>query len=104
MHRNDPPSHDATYSAMSIAVKEGGGRTQAKIELRWAGGHLAGTGVAYRHPSDCLTDDVGRGLATARALSDLADRLLAVSTSGIDGARRADRSALKVDRQPRNLL
>ena len=104
MHRNDPPSHGATYSAMSIAVKERGGRTQAKIELHWAGGDLAGTGVAYRHPSDCLTDDVGRGLATARALSDLANRLLAVSASGIDGARRADRSASKVDRQPRNLL
>jgi len=88
MHRNDPPFDDPTYSAMSIAVKERDGRTQAKIELHWAGRHLAGTGVAYRHPSDCLTDEVGRGLATARALSDLADRLLAVSASGIDGSRR----------------
>ena len=88
MHRNDPPSHDPTYSAMSIAVKERDARTQAKIELDWAGMHLAGTGVAYRHPSDCLTDEVGRGQATARALSDLADRLLAVSASGSDGSRR----------------
>jgi hypothetical protein len=89
MHRNEPPSHNPTYSAMSIAVKERDGRTQAKIELHWAGWHLVGTGVAYRHPSDCLTDEVGRGLATARALSDLADRLLAVSAAaGIAGSRR----------------
>jgi hypothetical protein len=89
MHRNDPPSHDATHSAMSIAVKERGGRTQAKVELHWAGRYLAGTGVAYRHPSDCLTDEAGQELATARALSDLANRLLAVSIRGIDtGIRR----------------
>ena len=33
MHRNDPHFDDPTYSAMSIAVKERDGRTQAKIEL-----------------------------------------------------------------------
>ncbi len=84
MHRNDPPSRDATRSAMSIAVTERGGRTQAKVELHWAGTCLAGAGVAYRHPSDCLTDKASQELATARALSDLADRLLAVSIRGDD--------------------
>jgi hypothetical protein len=84
MHRNDPPSRDVTHSAMSIAVTERGGRTQAKVELHWAGGCLAGAGVAYRHPSDGLTDKAGQELATARALSDLAHRLLAVSIRGDD--------------------
>ncbi len=89
MHRNDPPSQDATPSAMSIAVQERGGRTQARVELQWAGTCLAGSGVAYRHPSDCLTGKAGQELATARALSDLADRLLAVSVRGPGtGARR----------------
>ena len=83
MHRNDPPSHDAPHSAMSIAVKERGGRTQAKVELHWAGRYLAGTGIAYRHPSDCLTDEARQELATARALSDLANRLLAGRIRGI---------------------
>jgi hypothetical protein len=89
MHRNDPPSHDAPHSAMSIAFKDRGGRTQAKVELRWAGRYLAGTGVAYRHPSDCLTDETRQELATARALSDLANRLLAGRIRGIAaGIRR----------------
>jgi len=88
MPRTDPPFHNATESAMSIAVKKRGGSNQVKIELHWGGRHLAGTGVTYRHPSDCLTDEVGRELATARALTDLADRLLAMSASGIVGAKR----------------
>lgn len=89
MHRNDPPSRDATPSAMSIAVQEAGGRTWAKVEMHWAGKYLTGDGVAYRHPSDCLTGHAGRELATARALSDLANRLLAVSIRSTDtGTRR----------------
>jgi hypothetical protein len=69
MHHSDPPSHDGTDSSMSISVKKSGGRTQAKVELHWAGRSLAGTGVAFRHPADCLTDELGQRLATARALS-----------------------------------
>ena len=82
MHDSDPPSCDRTDSTMTIAVNKWGGRTQAKVELHWAGEHLAGTGVAFRHPADCLTDEAGQKMATARALSDLAERLLAVSASG----------------------
>ncbi len=88
MRHSDPPSHDGTDSTMSISVEKWGGRTHAKVELHWAGGSLAGTGVAFRHPADCLTDEVGQRLATARALSDLADRLqVAASGSGDHGAR-----------------
>ena len=75
MHRSNPPSRDGADSTMSISVKKSGGRTDAKVELRWAGETLAGCGVAFRHPADCLTDEVGQRLATARALSDLAGRL-----------------------------
>ncbi len=65
---------------MSIEVTKWGGRTHAKVELRWPGGCLVGTGVAFRHPADCLTDEAARNLAAARALSDLADSLLAGAT------------------------
>ena len=80
MYHSDPPCNDGTDSTMSIAVKKRGGRTHAKVELRWPGGSVAGTGVAFRHPADCLTDEAGQNLATARALSNLADALLAVTT------------------------
>jgi hypothetical protein len=83
MQRGDQPSLNGTDSTMSISVKKWGGRTQAEVELHWAGGCLTGTGVAFRHPADCLTDEVGRKLATARALTILADRLrVVVSASG----------------------
>ena len=75
MYRSNPPSRAGADSTMSISVKKSGGRTDAKVELHWAGKTLAGCGVAFRHPADCLTDEVGQRLATARALSDLADRL-----------------------------
>ena len=75
MQRSDQLSLNGTDSTMSISVKKWGGRTRAKVELHWAGECLTGTGVAFRHPADCLTDEVGRKLATARALADLADRI-----------------------------
>jgi len=87
VHHSDPPYDDGTASTMSIAVKKWGGRTHAKVELRWPGGCLAGNGVAFRHPADCLTDEAGQNLATARALSDLADTLLAVTTRGDHATR-----------------
>ncbi len=75
MHRSNPSSRDGADSTMSISVKKSGGRTDARVELHWAGQTLAGRGVAFRHPADCLTQEVAQKLATARALSDLAERL-----------------------------
>ncbi len=60
---------------VTIAIDEHRGRTHAKAELQWGGAHLSGVGIAYRHPADSLARDAGRGLATARALSDLAEKV-----------------------------
>ncbi len=60
---------------VAIAIHEHRGRTYAKAELQWGSAHLAGVGIAYRHPADALACDAGQGLATARALSDLADKV-----------------------------
>lgn len=60
---------------VTVAIDERRGRTHAKAELHWGGAHLAGAGVAYRHPADALPADAGQGLATARALTDLARQL-----------------------------
>lgn len=60
---------------LTVAIDEHHGRTYAKAELQWGSAHLAGVGIAYRHPADALACDAGPGLATARALSDLAEKV-----------------------------
>jgi hypothetical protein len=67
---------------LTIAIDENRGRTYAKAELRWGSAHLAGVGIAYRHPADALACDAGPGLATARALSDLAEQVGRLSRVG----------------------
>jgi len=79
MHHSGPTTLDTAHSTMSITINEGGGRTQAKVVLHADGERLAGFGIAYRHPCDYLEDDARRKIATARALSDLADRLVATT-------------------------
>jgi Rv2632c-like len=64
---------------VTLAIDEHRGKTFAKVELQWGSSHLAGLGVAYRHPSDYLVREAGQELATARALSDLADQVTALS-------------------------
>ena len=73
-HDSHPQS--AAPPTFKVALDERGGRTRARVELYWGGSHLAGLGVAYRHPADYLASETGQELATARALSDLADQLL----------------------------
>ncbi|TVS88749.1 dsRBD fold-containing protein [Mycobacterium helveticum] len=69
----------ATGPMVTLAIDERGGRTLAKAQLRWGSSYIYGHGVAYRHPSDCLAREAGQELATARALSDLADQVTALS-------------------------
>ncbi len=63
---------------VTLAIDEHSGRTYAKAQLQWGSSHLYGVGVAYRHPSDYLVSETGQELATARALSDLADQVTAL--------------------------
>lgn len=87
MHPSGPPTLDPTSSTIRITVDESAGGTRARVELAWAGRNLAGTGVAYRHPSDYLNDHARQEMATARALSDLAGQL-AVHAAHARGASR----------------
>jgi len=78
MHHNSR-SNSPAPPAVRVAIDEHRGRTYAKVDLQWGSSHLAGLGVAYRHPSDHLLTQAGEELATARALSDLADQVTALS-------------------------
>ncbi|MCV7077424.1 dsRBD fold-containing protein [Mycobacterium szulgai] len=77
MHQNSHPQ-SVIHPLVTLAIDEHHGRTYAKVELELGGAHLAGLGVAYRHPADCLASKSGQELATARALSDLADQVSAM--------------------------
>lgn len=70
-----PPTHPM----VTVAIDEHRGRTYAKAELQWGSVRLAGVGIAYRHPADTLAGEAGRELATARALSDLAEKVSELS-------------------------
>ncbi|OBH05451.1 MULTISPECIES: dsRBD fold-containing protein [unclassified Mycobacterium] len=72
-------STSLTHPVVTVTIGEHRGRTNAKAELQWCGAHLAGVGVAYRHPADCLARAARHELATARALADLADQLTELS-------------------------
>ncbi|WP_372512957.1 dsRBD fold-containing protein [Mycobacterium cookii] len=72
---------------MHVSISESAGRTHTRVELAWAGRNLAETGVAYRHPSDYLNDHARQEMATARALSDLADQLAAHAAISRGAAR-----------------
>jgi hypothetical protein len=75
--QHDP--HCSPQPMLTVAIDEDGARTYAKAELHWRGSYLAGMGVAYLHPSDYLVLTTGQELATARALSDLANQVTALA-------------------------
>ncbi|MGB8391855.1 dsRBD fold-containing protein [Mycobacterium sp.] len=72
-------THSSAHPTVTLAIDEHRGRTYATAELQWGRAHLAGRGVAYRHPADSLASEAGQELATARALSDLADQVTALT-------------------------
>ena len=78
MHHNSR-SNSSTHPTVTLAIDEHRGRTYAKVELQWGSAHFAGLGVAYRHPADHFPRETREELATARALSDLADQVTALS-------------------------
>lgn len=83
MIRDMYPTHcdsspvSAARPLVTVSIDEHDGRTCAKAEMRWGDSHLAGWGIAYRHPCDHLAREAGREPAAARALSDLAERVTA---------------------------
>lgn len=58
-------------------------RAEARLHTRDAG-QLAGVGFARRNPHDVNVPEIGDELATARALSDLAQRLLRTTSEDIE--------------------
>jgi Domain of unknown function (DUF1876) len=76
-HQNDRSTFPE-HPAVAVAIEEHRGKTYARAELHWGAAYLAGVGVAYRHPSDCLLSKTGHELSAARALSDLSVQIAAL--------------------------
>ena len=69
---------------VDISIDEHEGRTRAKARLRWRDQESVGVGLARLNPADRNVNDIGDELAVARALADLAKRLMAVTAHDIE--------------------
>lgn len=71
---------------LDVSIDEHEERTRAKVRLRWRGDELVGVGLARLNPADEPVAEIGDELAVARALSDLANKLFALTESDIEAA------------------
>jgi len=69
---------------VTVEFEETAEQTEAKATVEHGGGHLGGWGRAKRNPSDPDVPRIGEELAAARALSDLAHRLLEAAAAEIE--------------------
>jgi hypothetical protein len=77
--------HVRTWTVeINIAEHEDERRTRAEAVLRSVRPLIRGEGEAYRRPSDEEVPEIGDELATARALADLAYKLLDVAAGDIE--------------------
>jgi hypothetical protein len=71
---------------IDVLIEEHGERTRAKARLSWAGKKFVGVGVARLDPADEPAAQIGDELAIARALSDLANQLFALTSTDIQAS------------------
>ena len=69
---------------VSVEIDEHGGHTRATARLCWRDQAAVGVGLARLNPLDRNVADIGDELAVARALSDLARRLMAATVRDIE--------------------
>jgi len=70
---------------LTLSVDELDSETRAEANLTMDGDHLSGRGTARRNPADRNVTKIGEQIAVARALSDLAHRLLLTAAADIEG-------------------
>lgn len=75
-----------TACQVDVLIDEHEERTRAKARLSWAGTTLVGIGLARLDPRDEPVAKIGDELAVARALTDLANQLLALTSTDIQAS------------------
>jgi hypothetical protein len=68
---------------LSVTARDDSTEAEARLPMS-AGSDLTGHGTARRNPADHNVTKIGEELAVARALSDLAHRLLRVATADVE--------------------
>jgi hypothetical protein len=72
--------------SMTLSVQESDGETMATAQLALDGDeHLVGRGRARLNPTDQGVERIGAEIAMARALSDLAHKLLHAAAQDVEG-------------------
>ncbi len=71
---------------IDVLIEEHEERTRAKARMSWAGKTYVGVGLARLDPADEPVVQIGDELAIARALSDLANQLFALTSSDIQAS------------------
>ncbi|GGM60812.1 hypothetical protein GCM10010106_03380 [Thermopolyspora flexuosa] len=78
------PHMDTKRWSMEIEITEEGNETFARAVLFSRDKeHLIGVGQARRNPADPMVHEIGDELAVARALADLASKLLTAASSDV---------------------
>ena len=70
--------------SVELSIREREGETHADARLVMGDAHLPGHGRARRNPSDPNVLEIGEKIAVARALSDLAHKLLSSAAAQIE--------------------
>jgi hypothetical protein len=68
---------------LSVTARDDSTEAEARLPMS-EGSDLTGHGTARRNPADHNVTKIGEELAVARALSDLAHRLLRVATADVE--------------------
>jgi hypothetical protein len=77
---------DTKACHVDVLIDEHEERTRAKARLSWAGETMVGVGLARLDPADEPVAKIGDELAIARALSDLANQLFALTSTDIQAS------------------
>jgi hypothetical protein len=82
---SEVPGHLLKDWNVTVSIDESGGQTRAKARLRWRDQEAVGVGLARLGPTDRYHAHIGDELAVARALADLARRMMAGTVQNIEG-------------------
>lgn len=72
----------------TISIDEHDGQTRAKARLRWRDQEAVGVGLARLAPTDRYHAHIGDELAAARALADLARRMMTGTVQNIEAGQQ----------------
>ncbi|MDH6194005.1 hypothetical protein M2272_000626 [Mycobacterium frederiksbergense] len=85
----DHSDHIDKQWTVDVSIDECQGLTRAQARLLWREKEEIGVGMARLNPTDRNVAEIGDELAVARALSDLAKRILRVSVDDIEAVTHA---------------